>query len=99
MSMPTTTCSAPVIRPPSYEGAEQEDEHQAHHGDDGLHDGPGFDRLPDGHPEELFHEPEAGVVDVREEQRPAADRQGHEREVEYVEDRYRVPTAAPCPPG
>src|SRR4030081_2379838 len=82
MSMPTTTCPAPVIPVPSYDGAEQEDEDQAHHGDDRLHDGPGLDRLPDGHPEELFHEPETGVVDVGEEQRPGADRQGHERPVD-----------------
>ena len=47
---------------------------QADDRDHRLHHRPGLDRLPHGQPEVLLDQPEAGVVDVREEQRAGADR-------------------------
>lgn len=52
----------------SEEQGEQQREHTTHDGDDRLHHRPGLDRLPHGQAEVLLHEPETGVVDVREEQ-------------------------------
>src|SRR4051794_29197532 len=54
---------------------EVEEQHQddAHHRDRGLHHRPGPNGLPDGESEVLLDEPEAGVVDVTEEEGPAAD--------------------------
>jgi len=52
----------------SNDEVEEEDADHADDGNDGLHDGPGFYGLTDGHSEVLLDQPEPGVVDVREEQ-------------------------------
>jgi hypothetical protein len=48
--------------------AQQHHERQPDDRDRGLHHRPGLDRLSDGEPEVLLHQPETGVVDVTEEQ-------------------------------
>ena len=45
----------------------------------GLHQRPGLDRLADAEAEVLLDQPEAGVVDVGEEQRPGADGEDQQR--------------------
>lgn len=47
-----------------YHQAEQQDDDQTDHREDGLHDRPRLDRLADGHTEVFLDQPEAGVVDV-----------------------------------
>ena len=60
---------------------EHGDEAEGDHRDQRLHHRPGLERLPDGEPEALVDQPEAGVVDVRQEQRPGADRQREQGQV------------------
>ena len=57
---------------------QQQDHDQTDHRENGFHDRPRLDGLADGHPEVFLDQPEAGVVDVREEHRTRTDRQDHQ---------------------
>ena len=69
------------------EDGERQHAEQPHHRDDGLHDRPRLDGLPRRSGRNTPDQPEAGVVDVAEEQRAGADGQDEQGQHRLVEGR------------
>ena len=62
----------------SEDRSDEDDGRTGDDGEEGLHERPGLECFADGHAEILLDEPEARVVDMREEDRPRTDREDQE---------------------